>query len=527
MSEQHTTEQPLAVDEHQIIAERRSKLAALRSQGVAFPNDFDRQHVAGDLHAQYGETTREAFEALDAANTPVTVQVAGRMMLKRVMGKAAFATLQDVSGRIQLYINKDVAIASVASENQAMDTEDAPVLSALDIFKTYDLGDILGAEGTLFKTKTGELTVHVTALRLLTKALRPLPDKFHGLADQEVKYRQRYVDLIVTEQSRNTFKARSKAVSAIRQFMMDAQFLEVETPMLHAIPGGASARPFATHHNALDMPMYLRIAPELYLKRLVVGGFERVFEINRNFRNEGVSPRHNPEFTMMEFYAAYTDYRWLMDFVEQLLRHTAIQATGSATLTYQERELDFSQPFERLTILQAIQQYAPQYTTEQLHDVTFLRGEVKRLGEHVLPNVGLGGLQLALFEATAESQLWNPTFIIDYPIETSPLARESDTQKGLTERFELFMTGREIANGFSELNDPEDQAQRFMAQVAAKDAGDDEAMFFDADYIRALEYGLPPTGGCGIGIDRLVMLLTDSPNIRDVILFPHLRKEEQ
>jgi lysyl-tRNA synthetase class 2 len=377
----------------------------------------------------------------------------------------------------------------------------------------------------LFKTKTGELSVKVTELRLLTKSLRPLPEKFHGLSDQETKYRQRYVDLIVSEETRHTFIARSKIVSAIRGFMLQNEFLEVETPMLHPIPGGASAKPFITHHNALDMQMTLRIAPELYLKRLIVGGFERVFEINRNFRNEGVSVRHNPEFTMMEFYATYTDYKWLMDYTENCIRAAAIAACGTATVQYQGREVDFSQPFQRLTIVGAIKKYAPQYTDAQLADANFIRQELLKFGVKAFDHAGLGALQLALFEETAESQLWEPTYIIDYPVEVSPLARASDANPEITERFELFVTGREIANGFSELNDAEDQAARFHAQVAAKEAGDDEAMYYDADFIRALEYGMPPTGGCGIGIDRLVMLLTDSPSIRDVILFPHLRRE--
>ncbi|MFA7475876.1 MAG: lysine--tRNA ligase, partial [Castellaniella sp.] len=365
---------------------------------------------------------------------------------------------------------------------------------------------------------------------LLSKSLRPLPDKFHGVADQELRYRQRYVDLIMTEGTRETFLARSRIVTAIRQIMSEADFLEVETPMLHPIPGGAAAKPFITHHNALDMEMYLRIAPELYLKRLIVGGFERVFEINRNFRNEGVSPRHNPEFTMMEFYAAYTDYRWLMDYTEALIRETARRVRGTASLSYQGHPLDLDRPFDRLTIVEAILKHAPAYAPAQLQDESYLRGELSRLGADVdgpaLAHAGLGALQLALFEETAESKLWHPTFIIDYPVEVSPLARASDTQAGITERFELFACGREIANGFSELNDPEDQAARFQAQAAAKDAGDEEAMYYDADYVRALEYGMPPTGGCGIGIDRLVMMLTDSPNIRDVILFPHLRRED-
>ena len=496
-------------DENSIIAERRAKLAAIRTQGVAFPNDFRPQHKAADLHLQHGEVEREALEA-----QAVHVVVAGRMMLKRVMGKASFATIQDASGiqadgRIQLYISNE---GVGESEHEA--------------FKHYDSGDILGAEGTLFKTKTGELSIKVSKLRLLTKSLRPLPDKFHGLSDQETRYRQRYVDLIMSEETRRTFKARTAAIASIRRFMDGSGFMEVETPMLHVIPGGAAAKPFITHHNALDMEMYLRIAPELYLKRLVVGGFDRVFEVNRNFRNEGVSPRHNPEFTMMEFYAAYVDYQWLMDFTEALIRQAAIDAHGTAQLNYQGRELDLSKPFHRMTIVGAINTFAPHYTQEQLHDVDFLKAELKKFGVKPHAHAGLGALQLALFEETAESQLWEPTYIIDYPVEVSPLARASDTEPGITERFELFITGREIANGFSELNDAEDQAARFQSQVDAKKAGDDEAMYYDADYIRALEYGLPPTGGCGIGIDRLMMLITDSANIRDVILFPHLRRED-
>lgn len=490
-------------DENHVIAERREKLKAIRAAGVAFPNDFKPDHIAADLHQQYGTFENEALEGM-----AVTVKIAGRMMLKRVMGKASFATVQDHSGRVQLFISKD----NIGEE-------------IYESFKHWDLGDILAAIGMVFKTKTGELSIKVTDLRLLTKSLRPLPEKFHGLADQEIKYRQRYVDMIVSEETRNTFKARSKIVSAIRTFMLENEFLEVETPMLHPIPGGASAKPFITHHNALDMQMTLRIAPELYLKRLIVGGFERVFEVNRNFRNEGVSIRHNPEFTMMEFYATYTDYKWLMDYTENCIRAAALAACGTAALQYQGRELDFSKPFQRLTILGAINKYAPSYSVEQLADVAFIRQELLKFGVKAFDHAGLGALQLALFEETAESQLWDPTYIIDYPIEVSPLARASDANPEITERFELFIAGREIANGFSELNDAEDQAARFHAQVAAKEAGDDEAMYYDADFIRALEYGMPPTGGCGIGIDRLVMLLTDSPSIRDVILFPHMRKE--
>jgi lysyl-tRNA synthetase class 2 len=497
-------------DDNKIIAERRAKLAALREKGVAFPNDFRPQHKAAELHEKFGARTREELEAEE-----IPVVLAGRMMLRREAGKkAVFATLQDASGqradgRIQIYVTLDKTGAE-----------------AMEALHHYDLGDILGVEGTLFKTKTDELTIKVSALRLITKSLRPLPDKFHGLADQETKYRQRYVDLIMNEETRRTFKARTAAMTSIRHFMEKHDFMEVETPMLHTIPGGAAAKPFITHHNALDMEMFLRIAPELYLKRLVVGGFDRVFEVNRNFRNEGVSPRHNPEFTMMEFYAAYVDYQWLMDFTEAVIRQAAIDAHGTAMLTYGGRELDLSKPFQRLTIVGAINKYAPHYTGEQLNDAAFIKAELQKFGVKPFANAGLGALQLALFEETAEAQLWEPTYIVDYPVEVSPLARASDTREGITERFELFIVGREIANGFSELNDAEDQSARFLAQVAAKDAGDEEAMFYDADYIRALEYGMPPAGGCGIGIDRLIMLITDSPNIRDVILFPHLRREE-
>ena len=496
------------VDTNQIIAERRAKLAGIRAAGVAFPNDFVPSHRAQALHAAHGDRAPESFE-----NETESISIAGRMMLKRVMGKASFATIKDATGAIQLYVQRD----AVGDEAYAA-------------FKAWDLGDIVAATGTVFKTRTGELSVKATSIRLLTKSLRPLPDKFHGLADQEVKYRQRYVDLIVSDETRATFVARSKAIAAMRTAMTDAGFLEVETPMLHPIPGGAAAKPFETHHNALDMAMFLRIAPELYLKRLIVGGFERVFEINRNFRNEGVSPRHNPEFTMMEFYAAYADYRWLMDFTEDVIRKTAIGATGSAVLTYQGKALDLSKPFARLTIVEAIRKHFPDYREEDLADPDYLRAELKKKGAAIdkapLKNAGTGALQLALFEETSESLLWEPTYIVDYPVEVSPLARASDTRPGITERYELFVTGREIANGFSELNDAEDQAARFRAQAEAKEAGDEEAMYYDADYVRALEYGMPPTGGCGIGIDRLVMLLTDSPNIRDVILFPHMRKED-
>ena len=496
-------EQPVQQDENQLIAERRAKLAEWRKTGKAFPNDFQRENTALKLLDGYGDKTSEELQGM-----PVEVRVAGRMMLKRVMGKASFATLQDLSGRIQIYVTRDSLGEDVYAD-----------------FRTWDLGDILGVVGTLMKTRTGELTIHATEIRLLTKSLRPLPDKFHGLADQEMKYRQRYVDLIMSEETRFIFLARSRIVASIRDYMDAHGFLEVETPMMHPIPGGAAAKPFVTHHNALDMQQFLRIAPELYLKRLVVGGFEKVFEINRNFRNEGLSPRHNPEFTMMEFYEAYADYRSLMDFTEGLLRHTAREALGREVFHYQGRELDLSKPFRRMTMVEAVKHYCPQYSDSQLADVVWLREQLAARKVEMKGDPGLGTLQLMFFEETAEPRLWDPTFIIDYPVEVSPLARASDSNPEITERFELFIVAREIANGFSELNDAEDQAARFMEQAKAKEAGDEEAMYYDADFIRALEYGLPPTGGCGIGIDRLVMLLTDTPAIRDVILFPQMRPE--
>ena len=492
----------LPLDDHQLIAERREKLAAIRAQGVAFPNDFKPRDHAGDLHRLH---EGKPAEELDALGAPACV--AGRMMLKRVMGKACFATLQDGSGRIQLYV-----------------TADAVGAEALATFKHWDLGDILGAEGVLFKTRTGELSIKVSAIRLLTKSLRPLPDKFHGMADQELKYRQRELDLIMDEASRERFRSRSKAVSSMRQFMVEHGFLEVETPMLHPIPGGANARPFSTHHNALDQQMFLRIAPELYLKRLVVGGFERVFEINRSFRNEGVSVRHNPEFTKMEFYAAYWNHHDLMDFTEAVLRHVARKAVGTAQLSYGGQPVDLEAPFARLSVRDSLVVHAAVGAADA-EDASALRAKLEAHGKEAPAHWSLAELQFGLFEASVEEKLWQPTFIVDYPVEVSPLARASDTNPAVTERFELFITGREFGNGFSELNDPEDQAARFAAQAANKEAGDEEAMYFDADYIRALEHGLPPTGGCGIGIDRLIMLLTDSPNIRDVILFPALRKE--
>ena len=512
-----------AFDDNQLIAERREKLKGIRekasAEGVAaFPNDFKPAHHAAELFAEFDGFSKEELEPKAA-----TASVAGRMMLKRVMGKASFATLQDSSfgpsgGRIQIYLNND----SVGEDVHAA-------------FKHWDLGDIVAAEGVVFKTKTGELSIHATRIRLLTKSLRPLPDKFHGVHDQEIKYRQRYVDLMTDEGARKRFMARSKAVSGIREFMVQHGFLEVETPMLHPIPGGANAKPFETHHNALDQQMYLRIAPELYLKRLLVGGFERVFEINRNFRNEGISVRHNPEFTMMEFYAAYWNYQDLMNFTEQLVRDAAMKAVGTLQLSYNGQPVDLSQPFERLTIREAILKHTAAGSDLGAHgmpavdDREWLIAALKKLGmneeKDKLSARTLASLQVLFFEETVEEKLWNPTFICEHPTEISPLARASDTRPEVTERFELYITGREFGNGFSELNDAEDQAARFHAQVEAKDGGDDEAMFFDHDFVRALEYGMPPAGGCGIGIDRLMMLLTDSASIRDVILFPALRRE--
>jgi lysyl-tRNA synthetase, class II len=511
MSDKNTPAPPTPpADENQLIAERREKLKALRDaqrqgKGAAFPNDFKPGHHAADLLLHHeGKSTEQLAEE------KVPASIAGRMMLKRVMGKASFATLQDGSGRFQIYVTRD----DVGEETYAA-------------FKHWDLGDIVAAEGTLFKTRTGELSLHATKIRLLTKSLRPMPDKFHGMADQELKYRQRYVDLMMDPVARDRFAARSKAVSSIREFMVSHGFLEVETPMLHPIPGGANAKPFVTHHNALDQQMFLRIAPELYLKRLLVGGFERVFEINRSYRNEGISVRHNPEFTMMEFYAAYWNYRDLMDFTEALIRHAAENATGTLQLSYSGRAVDLSQPFERLTIREAILKHAGAGTN--VDDREWLVNALRKLGlseeKDRLSKRSLASLQVTFFEETVEEKLWQPTFIMEHPTEISPLARANDSRPEVTERFELYITGREFGNGFSELNDAEEQAARFAGQVDAKDAGDDEAMYYDHDFVRALEYGMPPAGGCGVGIDRLMMLLTDSPSIRDVILFPALRRE--
>jgi len=495
----------ITLDEHDLLAQRRAKLAQLRSQGNAFPNDFRRQHLAAELLAQYADFEADALEA-----TPIAVSVAGRMMTRRIMGKAAFAHLQDMSGQIQVYVRRD----------------DLPEGVYNDGFKHWDNGDILGATGQLFKTKTGELSIKVNSIRLLTKCLRPLPEKFHGLSDQETRYRQRYLDLITNEDTRRTFRLRSAVVSHIRRFLEERGFLEVETPMMHAIPGGATARPFTTHHNALNMPLYLRVAPELYLKRLVVGGFERVFEINRNFRNEGLSTRHNPEFTMLEFYQAYADYRDLMDLTEELLRALAQDLLGNTQVPYQGEVYDFGKPFARLTLVEAIVQYNPQLDAQALRQLDGARGIADSLGIKVKAGDGLGKLQQEIFENCVESRLKDPTFITAYPTETSPLARSNDQDPSVTDRFELYIGGREIANGFSELNDADDQAARFRKQAEDKDAGDDEAMHYDAEYVLALEYGLPPTAGEGIGIDRLVMLLADQPAIRDVLLFPHMRPRQ-
>jgi lysyl-tRNA synthetase class 2 len=497
------TEAP-PVDENKLIAERRAKLTAARSEGQAFPNDFRRDALAGELHAAYGEREDAWLEA-----NPIKVQVGGRMLSKRIMGKASFAKIADRTGQIQLFLQKEALGETM-----------------YDAFKGWDVGDIVGAEGVLFRTKTGELSVRCERVRLLVKSLRPLPDKWHGLADMETRYRQRYVDLIVNEQSRNVFRARTQIIKYLRDYLDALDFVEVETPMMQVIPGGAAAKPFVTHHNALDMDMYLRIAPELYLKRLVVGGFERVYEINRNFRNEGLSTRHNPEFTMLELYLAFGDYRDLMDWIEKALRGLASAVCNSMQLTYQGRPYDLAQPFRRVTVEQAIIAANPSVlSADNVRDPEVLRKLCEKLGYAPGKHDGPGKLQIEVFEKTVEETLLDPTFVYAYPAETSPLARANDDDPFFTDRFEFFLGGRELANGFSELNDPEDQAARFRAQVARKEGGDEEAMFYDADYIRALEYGMPPTAGLGVGIDRLTMFLTDSPSIRDVILFPHMRPE--
>ncbi|WP_445769460.1 lysine--tRNA ligase [Rheinheimera sp.] len=501
MSDQQQPQEEIQ-DVNKLIAERKHKLAQLREDGFMFPNDFRRDSISSDVIAKYDHLSKEELEA-----QKITVSLGGRIMTRRIMGKASFVTISDMGGKIQLYVARDSLAEGVYN----------------DQFKKWDLGDIIGATGHLFKTQTGELTVWLSDIRLLTKALRPLPDKFHGLTDNEARYRQRYLDLISNEQSRHTFLVRSKTVAYIRKFFNEEGFLEVETPMLQAIPGGASARPFETHHNALDMQMFLRIAPELYLKRLVVGGFEKVFELNRNFRNEGVSTRHNPEFTMLEFYWAYADYNDLMDLTEKLFRGLAQHVLGSTEVPYQGEVFDFGKPFARMSVTESILHYNPTVTKEQLATREAVAELAKSLGIQVKDNYGHGRILMEVFDELVETKLRHPTFITEYPAEVSPLARRNDHNPEITDRFEFFIGGRELGNGFSELNDAEDQAERFHHQVAQKDAGDDEAMYYDEDFVTALEHGLPPTAGQGIGIDRLVMLLADAASIRDVILFPHMR----
>ena len=489
---------------NEIIRQRRAQLQELRESGNAYPNDFRRTILAADLHARYGDKDREQLEGEDE-----TFSAAGRMMSRRVMGKVAFAHIRDMSGQIQLFVRRDNLPDGAYAE-----------------FKKWDIGDIIAVTGSVFKTKTGELSIQADSIRLLVKSLRPLPEKFHGLSDQETRYRQRYLDLITNETTRQTFQIRTRVINHLRTFLSGSGFLEVETPMMQAIPGGAAARPFITHHNSLDMDLYLRIAPELYLKRLVVGGFEKVFEINRNFRNEGLSLQHNPEFTMLEFYWAYAGYEDMMALTETMLRSLATEVKGETTVEYQGETYDFGQDFRRMTVQEAILSYNPELSAGDLKDLDKLRNIAASMGVEVKETHGVGMLQVEVFEKTVEAKLNQPTFITSYPIEVSPLSRRNDAQPDFAERFELFIGGREIANGFSELNDPDDQAGRFRKQAEEKASGDEEAMHYDADYITALEYGMPPAAGEGIGIDRLVMLLTDSASIRDVILFPQLRTKE-
>lgn len=495
----------MSEEENRLIAQRREKLSRIRELGSAFPNDFKRNAVAAELHAAYGGLDGDELEGRS-----VRVKVAGRMMSRRIMGKASFIHIQDMSGQIQIFVQRDALPEGYYNEQ---------------FKRELDVGDIVGVEGLLFKTKTGELSVRCDAFRLLTKSLRPLPEKFHGLTDQEQRYRQRYLDLIMNESSRRIFRVRTQIIESMRNYLNAKAFLEVETPMMQVIPGGAAARPFTTHHNALDMQLFLRIAPELYLKRLVVGGFERVYEINRNFRNEGLSTQHNPEFTMVEFYQAYADYHDLMDLTEDMLRVMAKEVLGTTLIDYQNQSYDFGKPFQRMTVKQSILNFNSDISESELDDLNLARSLAERLGIVLKQGYGLGKIQVEIFEKTVEQRLLEPTFITAYPTEVSPLARRNDVDPFVTDRFEFFVGGREIANGFSELNDAEDQAERFRKQVADKEAGDEEAMHFDADYIRALEYGMPPTAGEGIGVDRLVMLFTDSASIRDVLLFPHMRPE--
>lgn len=499
-----TTKNPTTLDENEQIAQRKAKLVALREQGQAFPNDFKPDVLAEEIHRLYSNKDHDALNA-----DPIRVRVAGRIMTRRVMGKASFVNIKDMTGQLQLYLRRDDLPEGVYQE-----------------FKRWDLGDIVGAEGVVFRTQTGELSVKLTNIRLLTKALRPLPDKFHGLVDQEARYRQRYVDLIANENSRQTFQIRAQMVAIIRRIFTEHGFIEAETPMMQSLPGGAAAKPFITHHNTLDMKLYMRIAPELFLKRLVVGGVERVFEINRNFRNEGISTQHNPEFTMLEFYWAYANYHDLMDFTENLLRILAQELLGTTKINYQDVELDFDQPFARITVKESILTFNKNLKAADIENLASARKVAERLEIPLQDSWGLGKVQIEIFEKTVEKQLTQPTFITAYPTEVSPLARRNNDDPFITDRFEFFIYGRELANGFSELNDPEDQADRFQQQAAEHAAGDEEAMRYDEDYVTALEYGMPPTAGEGIGIDRLAMIFTDSASIRDVILFPLLRKHE-
>lgn len=496
--------QPAEGNEDSLVSQRRARLDALRQAGNAYPNDFRRDTLTQELHQRFAAMDNEQLEAAE----PASFKLAGRMLSRRVMGKAAFAHIRDMSGQIQLFMRRD----ELGEESY-------------QAFKQWDLGDLIGVCGSVFRTRTGELSLRVSSISLLVKSLRPLPEKFHGLADQESRYRQRYLDLMTNEATRQTFATRTRVISRIRAYLADRGFMEVETPMMQTLAGGATARPFITHHNALDMDLYLRIAPELYLKRLVVGGLEKVFEINRSFRNEGLSPRHNPEFTMLEFYWAYQDYEALMTFTQSMLRELTQAITGGMQLIYQGETYDLGRDFERLTVCEALLRHNPALTPADLQDPERLRRVAQQLDIAVAPDVELGKLQLALFEKTVEAKLQQPTFITAYPVAVSPLARRCDAQPELAERFELFIAGREIANGFSELNDPDEQAERLRAQAREQAAGNEEAMFYDADYVTALEYGLPPTAGEGIGIDRLVMLFADVASIRDVILFPHLRRK--